>query len=211
MALMRCALIAIFTSALVCGMSPTAAVAQDASSDTIKDVRVIIKTNKGDVHATIYASKVPMTAANFINLAQRKYYDGIVFHRVIPDFMAQVGDPQSRDPQKKARWGTGGPGYKFADEFDATLRHNRPGILSMANSGPNTNGSQIFITHVPTPHLDRKHSVFGAVTEGMDVVNAITVGDKIESIKVVDDASALLKSQADNIKKWNVVLDNPAQ
>ena len=104
------------------------------------------------------------------------------------------------------RWGTGGPGYKFKDEIDPQLKHDRPGIFSMANSGPNTNGSQIFITHVPTPHLDGKHAVFGAVTKGQEVVDAIEKGDKIIQIKIVDDPTPLLASQAANVAKWNQTL-----
>lgn len=177
-----------------------------AAAQAVKDIRVIILTTKGEIHGTLYASRVPMTAANFVNLAQRKFYDGIVFHRVIPDFMAQVGDPLSKNPRMEGRWGTGGPGYRFNDEIDPALKHDRPGIFSMANSGRNTNGSQIFITHVPTPHLDGKHAVFGGVTKGQDVVNAIKKGDKIVQIRILDDTTALLESQAANIAKWNEVL-----
>ena len=123
------------------------------------------------------AAKTPVTVNNFVFLAQDGYYDGIVFHRVIPDFMVQTGDPTGT--------GRGGPGYKFKDEFDASLRHAVPGILSMANAGPGTNGSQFFITHVATPWLDGKHSVFGSVTSGQDVVDAIVQGDKIVTIEIV--------------------------
>src|SRR5690606_7714219 len=132
---------------------------------SMKDIRIIVHTDKGDIEATLFASKVPMTTANFLNLARRKYYDGITFHRVISDFMIQGGDPTGT--------GRGGPGYRFADEIDPSLKHSKPGIFSMANAGPGTNGSQFFITHVPTPWLDGKHSVFGEVTKGQDVVNAI--------------------------------------
>ena len=146
----------------------------------IEDIKITIKTNKGDISLTIYALNTPITAANFLNLASRGYYNGITFHRVIPNFMIQGGDPTGT--------GAGGPGYQFEDEFDASLRHDRAGILSMANAGPNTNGSQFFITHGPTPHLDGKHSVFGVVLEGQDVVDAIEQGDTMEKVSVVDDA-----------------------
>ena len=134
----------------------------------MNDINITIKTNKGDIDITIFASKVPLTAANFLNLAKRGYYNGVKFHRVIKNFMVQGGDPTGT--------GSGGPGYKFEDEIDPTLKHSKPGILSMANAGPRTNGSQFFITHVPTPHLDGKHAVFGEVTKGMEVVNAIAQG-----------------------------------
>jgi len=172
--------------------------AEAAKPAAIKDIRLIVKTNKGDIEGTLFASKVPMTAANFLNLAKRGYYNGITFHRVIPDFMIQGGDPTAT--------GTGGPGYKFADEFDASLKHSKPGIFSMANAGPATNGSQFFITHLPTPHLDGKHSVFGEVTKGQDVVNKIVQGDKIEKIEVLDSTDALFAAQKANIDKWDAAL-----
>lgn len=184
-----------------------AAVAADkAANQPVKDIRIVISTNKGDIHATLFASRVPMTVANFVNLAQHKFYDGLIFHRVIADFMAQVGDPLTRDPSQQRRWGTGGPGYSFPDEIDRELKHDRKGIFSMANSGPNTNGSQIFITHGPTPHLNGKHAVFGQVTQGMDILLAIKKGDQIKQVKVLDDAMPLLNAQAANVQKWNAVL-----
>ncbi len=128
-----------------------------------------LHTEKGDIVVKLHADKAPKTVNNFVFLAKQGFYDGTVFHRVIADFMAQGGDPTGT--------GMGGPGYKFVDEFERSLRHNRPGVLSMANSGPNTNGSQFFITHVPTPWLDDKHSVFGQVTEGMDVLLSIPPRD----------------------------------
>jgi len=172
----------------------------------VTDIRIVIKTTKGDIEGTLFASKVPMTAANFLNLAKQGFYDGIIFHRVIPNFMAQVGDPQTKQPGMEARWGTGGPGYRFADEIDPSLRHDKPGMFSMANAGPNTNGSQIFITHVPTPHLDGKHAVFGAVTKGQDVVDRVQKGDKIEKIEILDSTDALFAAQAKNIAEWNASL-----
>lgn len=149
----------------------------------IEAKEVTLTTTKGDITFEIYTDKVPLTAQNFLNLAESGYYDGIVFHRVIPDFMAQVGDPLTKDESQKAMWGTGGPGYTIADEFDPTLRHNSAGVVSMANTGrPGTGGSQFFITYGPTPHLDDVHAIFGKVTTGMDVLEKITVGDKINKV-----------------------------
>ena len=166
-----------------------------ADPTPLKDIRIILHTSKGDIEGTLFASKVPMTVANYLNLAKKSYYDGITFHRVIPNFMIQGGDPTGT--------GMGGPGYKFGDEFDPSLKHSKPGIFSMANAGPGTNGSQFFITHVPTPHLDGKHSVFGEVTKGQDVVNKIEKGDTIKTIEVLDPTDDLFKAQAANIEKWN--------
>ena len=167
-------------------------------SAALKDIHIILHTNKGDIEGTIFASKVPATAANFLNLAKKNYYDGLTFHRVIKDFMIQGGDPTGT--------GMGGPGYKFADEIDPSLKHSKPGIFSMANSGPGTNGSQFFITHVPTPWLDGKHAIFGEVTKGQDVVNKIEKGDKITSIEIKDSTDDLFKAQATNLEKWNASL-----
>jgi cyclophilin family peptidyl-prolyl cis-trans isomerase len=134
-----------------------------------KKYSATISTEKGDMEIKLFADKTPKTVNNFVFLAREGYYDGTIFHRVIPDFMAQGGDPTGT--------GRGGPGYRFADEFDPTLKHSKPGVLSMANAGPGTNGSQFFITHVPTPHLDGKHSVFGQITSGMDVLLSIPERD----------------------------------
>ena len=165
----------------------------------MSDIRITLHTDKGDIDGTIFASKVPVTSANYLNLAKRGYYDGVSFHRVIANFMIQGGDPTGT--------GRGGPGYRFADEIDRSLRHDKPGLFSMANAGPNTNGSQFFITHLPTPHLDGKHAVYGEVTKGQDVVNAIRQGDKIKSITIHDDTTALFESQKDNVEHWNSILD----
>jgi peptidyl-prolyl cis-trans isomerase B (cyclophilin B) len=164
----------------------------------MQDINIIITTNKGDINIVIFASKVPLTAANFLNLAQHGYYNGVKFHRVIKNFMIQGGDPTGT--------GSGGPGYKFEDEIDPTLKHNKAGILSMANAGPKTNGSQFFITHLATPHLDGKHAVFGEVTKGQDIVNAIAQGDKIESITISDSTEALFTQMKDRVAKWNEIL-----
>jgi peptidyl-prolyl cis-trans isomerase B (cyclophilin B) len=154
-------------------------------------------TDRGTIRVELAADKAPLTVANFVNLAQRGFYDGLKFHRVINDFMVQGGCPLGT--------GTGGPGYRFEDEANNGLRHDR-GVLSMANAGPNTNGSQFFITHVATPWLDGKHTVFGKVIEGMDVVDAIKQGDVIKSLKIEGDASAALAAKADRVAEWNKIL-----
>ena len=135
-----------------------------------------IETNRGNIVIELFQNRVPKTVGNFTKLANDGFYNGLKFHRVIPDFMVQTGCPLGT--------GTGGPGYKFRDEFHHELRHNTPGILSMANSGPNTNGSQFFITHVPTPWLDNKHSVFGKVFQGQEVVNSIRQGDVMKRVTI---------------------------
>jgi len=136
------------------------------------------ETDKGTIKIELFDDKTPKTVANFEKLVNESFYDGLKFHRVIPDFMVQGGCPTGT--------GTGGPGYKFADEFHPSLKHDKPGILSMANAGPNTNGSQFYITHVPTPWLDGKHSVFGKVIEGQDIVDLIEQGDTISSVTVTE-------------------------
>jgi peptidyl-prolyl cis-trans isomerase B (cyclophilin B) len=154
-------------------------------------------TDRGTVRAELFPEKAPLTVANFVNLARRGFYDGLKFHRVIPDFMVQGGCPQGT--------GTGGPGYRFEDETTNGVRHER-GVLSMANAGPNTNGSQFFITHVATPWLDGKHTVFGKVTDGMDVVDKIAQGDTIKSVRIEGDADAALAAKADRVSEWNRIL-----
>ncbi len=164
------------------------------------DLQAAIKTNKGTINLTLFADRVPFTVANFVNLAQRGYYDGLKFHRVIENFMVQGGCPLGT--------GTGGPGYKFEDEFDSTLKHDRPGVLSMANSGPNTNGSQFFITHVPTEWLDGKHSVLGVVTSEDDqaVVNSIAGGDAISKVSINGDTTDLMAKTQSKVDEWNKIL-----
>jgi len=137
--------------------------------EPIKKFTATIHTDKGDITIHLHADKAPRTVNNFIFLARQAFYDNTIFHRVIADFMVQGGDPTAT--------GTGGPGYRFTDEFHPDLRHDKPGVLSMANAGPNTNGSQFFITHVPTSWLDFKHSVFGQVTAGLDVLLSIPPRD----------------------------------
>ncbi|SFK84105.1 peptidylprolyl isomerase [Lysobacter sp. cf310] len=154
-------------------------------------------TDRGPIRIELAADKAPLTVANFVNLAQRGFYDGLNFHRVIADFMVQGGCPLGT--------GTGGPGYRFEDETRNGLPHER-GVLSMANAGPGTNGSQFFITHIPCAWLDGKHTVFGKVVEGLDVVDAIKQGDKIKSVKIDGDAAAALAAKADRVAEWNKIL-----
>jgi peptidyl-prolyl cis-trans isomerase B (cyclophilin B) len=144
--------------------------------DVAKDYAVSIETNRGTIELTLYPQHAPQTVNNFVFLANQGFYDGVKFHRVIGDFMIQTGDPTGT--------GRGGPGYQFGDECKGNpLKHER-GVISMANAGPNTNGSQFFITHSPQPHLNGKHTVFGKVTNGLDVVDAIRQGDTITTVKV---------------------------
>lgn len=162
------------------------AAAPPMTIDPAKNYTATFHTEKGDFVAELFAREAPVTVNNFVFLARDGFYDGITFHRVIPDFMAQTGDPTGT--------GSGGPGYRFNDEPGAlALQHDGPGILSMANAGPNTNGSQLFITYAATPHLNGKHGVFGRVKRGLDVVKQIAPrdpgraarpGDKIESISI---------------------------
>ena len=144
--------------------------------DEDKTYIATISTDKGDIVIELAAKDAPNTVNNFVYLASVGFYDGLTFHRVISDFMIQGGDPTGN--------GTGGPGYRFADEFSPKWRHSGPGMLSMANAGPGTNGSQFFITHSAQPHLDNRHSVFGKVTSGQDVVNAIRGGDKMNKVEI---------------------------
>ncbi len=165
------------------------------------DLKAVFETDKGTINVTLFADKTPLTVASFVNLAQRGYYDGLNFHRVINDFMIQGGCPEGT--------GTGGPGYRFADECCAELTHDGPGVLSMANAGPGTNGSQFFITHVATPHLDGKHTVFGKVEGETDqeVVNAIAGRDGLVKVTIEGDTTALLAKMSNEVSAWNKVLD----
>lgn len=171
------------------------------------DKKITMKTDKGDIHLTVFASKTPMTAASFLNLADKGFYDGLTFHRVIADFMIQGGDPQGT--------GCGGPGYQFDDECRPDLKFSRPGLLAMANAGrtwtgQGTNGSQFFITHVPTDWLNGKHTIFGEVQgeEDQRVVDSIRQGDKILGIEIHDDCEDLFTEQAANIARWNSKLSS---
>ncbi|MDE2271669.1 MAG: peptidylprolyl isomerase [Xanthomonadaceae bacterium] len=164
-------------------------------------VSATFHTSKGPIHVRLFADKAPLTVANFANLARRGFYDGLNFHRVIADFMIQGGCPNGT--------GTGGPGYRFEDECRPDAKHDAPGKLSMANAGPGTNGSQFFITHVPTPWLDGKHTVFGEVVAADDqkVVDAIRQGDAIEKVTIEGDVDALLAGHAERVAQWNAALD----
>tara|TARA_B100000700_G_C14520101_1_gene612699 strand:- start:31 stop:525 length:495 start_codon:yes stop_codon:yes gene_type:complete len=163
-------------------------------------MKATITTNKGNINLELFKDKVPLTVANFANLSNRGYYDNLTFHRVIDNFMIQTGCPNGT--------GAGGPGYEFQDEFHSDLKHDKPGILSMANAGPNTNGSQFFITHVETPWLDNNHSVFGTVCdkESQEVVNSIEQGDSITSIKIDGDLPDD-KEILNTLEIWNDLID----
>ena len=170
----------------------------------LNDIRIIIHTEKGDIDATLFPAKAPVTTASFLNLASRKFYDGLTFHRVVPHFVIQGGDPLGT--------GTGGPGYRFENEIDNSLSHLNVGALAMANAGPNTNGSQFYISidslrpeHVKM--LDGSYSIFGHVTTGLDATTKIVQGDKIQSIEILDSTDELFADQAKRLKEWNRTLD----
>lgn len=162
-----------------------------------QNLKASIVTDKGVMEIELNEQAAPTTVASFVNLAQRGFYDGLTFHRIERNFMVQGGDPLGT--------GTGGPGYRFTGE--TILKHTRPGTLSMANSGPGTDGSQFFITHVATPHLDGKHSVFGRVTSGLETVYKITRGDVIRSITITGDTTALMTRKQADVAQWNAVLN----
>ncbi|APP76803.1 peptidylprolyl isomerase [Xanthomonas vesicatoria ATCC 35937] len=154
-------------------------------------------TSRGPIVVELYPEKAPLTVANFVNLAKRGFYNGLSFHRVIADFMIQGGCPEGS--------GRGGPGYRFEDEANNGVGHER-GVLSMANAGPNTNGSQFFITHTATPWLDGKHTVFGKVIQGLDVVDSVAQGDTINTLTIEGDTDAVLAAKADRVAEWNKIL-----
>jgi len=166
------------------------------------DLQAHIVTGRDTIHLRLFPDQTPITVANFVNLTVRKFYDGLSFHRVIPDFMIQGGCPEGS--------GRGGPGYKFEDEIVPTLKHDKAGILSMANAGPGTNGSQFFITHGPTPWLDGKHTVFGQILSGEDraIVDAVRQGEKIGSITIKGDYAPLFEKEKGRLERWNKVLDS---
>jgi peptidyl-prolyl cis-trans isomerase B (cyclophilin B) len=167
----------------------------------VSSIQAVMETSQGEIRLELFPDQVPVTVASFVNLARRGFYDGLKFHRVIADFMIQGGCPRGT--------GAGGPGYKFEDEFDPTLRHDKPGRLSMANAGPGTNGSQFFITHVPTPWLDDAHSIFGQVVgdEDQAVVDSIRQGDTITSVRLSGDVDAVLEAAGERVAQWNKALD----
>jgi peptidyl-prolyl cis-trans isomerase B (cyclophilin B) len=166
----------------------------------MSDLTAVFTTDRGPIRLKLFADVAPVTVANFVNLVQRGFYNGLKFHRVIPDFMIQGGCPNGI--------GNGGPGYRFEDECSPKARHDKPGVLSMANAGPATNGSQFFITHTATSWLDGKHTVFGEVVSDADqaVVDAIRQGDLIQSAVIEGDAGPLLAAQAERIAQWNAAL-----
>jgi len=163
-------------------------------------LNAVIKTSKGDIHIELFGDKTPVTVASFAHLATTGFYKNLKFHRVIPDFMIQGGCPKGN--------GTAGPGYQFENECRADLKHDQAGILSMANAGPGTNGSQFFITHGATAWLDGAHTVFGKVVSDLDqtIVNLITQGDEIRDIEIKGDTTDLFKKVEDRIEEWNVAL-----
>jgi len=165
------------------------------------DLQAHIVTGRGTIHLRLFADQTPLTVANFVNLAVRKFYDGLTFHRVIPDFMIQGGCPEGS--------GRGGPGYRFEDEIVPALKHDSPGVLSMANAGPNTNGSQFFITHVATPWLDGKHTVFGHIVSGedRDIVDQVRTGEKVGSITIRGDYAPLFEKEKARLERWNQILE----
>ncbi len=201
---------------LIAMINPVAKASELPIKDLKNGIYADIKTSKGSILLELYYQKVPLTVANFIGLAEgtidsnkpegTKFYNGLVFHRVIPNFMIQGGCPLGN--------GTGGPGYKFPDEFDPSLKHSGPGILSMANSGKDTNGSQFFITHKATPWLDNRHSVFGKVLQGQDVVDKIAKNDKLETMNIIrvgDDAKNFKSDKASYDKRRNSVKNEQKQ
>lgn len=159
------------------------------------DIKITLQTSGGNINLTLFPDDAPVTVCSFLHLASRGFYNGLTFHRVIPNFMIQGGCPDGT--------GTGNPGYKFECECKPHRRHDKSGILSMANAGPNTNGSQFFITHCPTPHLDGKHTVFGEVTEGQNVVDSIKGGDLINEVVIHGDTTELFEIHKDRIADWS--------
>src|ERR1700730_3308586 len=170
----------------------------------VNDIRIVIHTAKGDLEAMLFPSKAPVTTANFLNLASRKFYDGLTFHRVVPRFVIQGGDPVAT--------GSGGPGYRFENEVHPSLSHVNVGVLAMANAGPNTNGSQFYVTieslrQEQVKMLDGSYSIFGQVTKGLEVTSKIAQGDKIQSVDVLDSTAELFTGQKARLKEWNKILD----
>ncbi len=199
---MKRAFLPLLALALTCAVSVRAQQPSPAAStaEPVKDVRVVIHTDKGDIEATIFASKAPITSANFLNLASQHFYDGTKFHRIIAGFMTQGGDPTGT--------GMGGPGYQFEDEKNDDRKFDKAGVLAMANKGTNTNGSQFFITHGATPHLNDggpagHFNIFGQVTKGQNVVTSLAQGEGIKGIDILDPTGPIFAAQAKNIEDWN--------
>jgi peptidyl-prolyl cis-trans isomerase B (cyclophilin B) len=188
--------------------SPSPASPAPTATLPVQDIRITLHTDKGDVDGTLFATHAPVTVANFLHLAQQHFYDGLTFHRVISNFMIQGGDPDGN--------GRGGPGYTIDDEPNGNLRFDKPGVFAMANRGPNTNGSQFFITHQAVPWLnDDAHNghytIFGQVTKGQDVVNQITQGDRVRSIDILDATLPLFTAQAKHIEQWDASMAKDKQ
>ncbi len=174
--------------------------AASAAPDPIKDIRIVLHTDKGEVEAIVFASKAPLTTANFLNLAQQHFYDGLKFHRVITGFMSQGGDPAGN--------GSGGPGYQFNDEPNGDRKFDKPGVVAMANKGTNTNGSQFFITHDSVPDLNDggragHYTIFGQVTKGQALISNMGQNDHIKAIDILDSTVPLFTAQSEQIEKWN--------
>ncbi len=194
--------LAIAPTALAQSANPSPAAAA-ATVESVKDIRIVLHTDKGAVEATLFASKAPITTANFLNLAQQHFYDGLKFHRVISGFMSQGGDPEGT--------GRGGPGYQFNDEPNGDRRFDKPGVFAMANRGANTNGSQFFITHGAVEHLNDgagpgHYTIFGQTTKGQDLVTNMGQDDHIKSIDIIDSTVPLFTAQAKQIEEWNTEL-----
>lgn len=193
-------------SCAVCLVSGTANAQQSkpAALAALEDIHATLKTSRGSIKIALHAEKAPVTVANFLNLAKRGYYNGVTFHRVVPDFVIQGGDPTGT--------GKGGPGYFIENEIAPDLKHDRAGVLSMARkSEPDTNGSQFFITLDATPHLDGGYSVFGKVVSGIEVVEKISAGDTIESIEIHDSTDPLFTKMEKRLDEWNRILDERAK
>ncbi len=171
--------------------------AQEVGGKDPNELYAVIETNRGTMEFLLYRQVAPIAVSNFVNLATRGFYDGLTFHRVVDEFMIQGGDPAGN--------GSGGPGYQFQDEI--RLRHNQMGIMSMANSGPGTNGSQFFITHQATPHLNGLHTVFGLIYSGKELIRQTRIGDTMISVTIEGNAKAFLEKYADRVYQWNVILD----
>lgn len=184
-------------SLVSCFLFPVSCLAQETPEKDPNELYAVIDTNRGTMEFLLYRQVAPITVANFVNLATRGFYDGLTFHRVIKDFMVQGGDPLGN--------GRGGPGYAFEDEI--RLRFNQMGQLAMANAGPDTNGSQFFITHLATPHLNGLHTLFGLIHSGKDVILQIKQGDTINSITIKGDAKGFLEKHKDKVYEWNKTLD----
>jgi peptidyl-prolyl cis-trans isomerase B (cyclophilin B) len=197
-----CFLLAVTLLAGLAIADPSPSPSATPATDTLSDIQIVIHTNKGEIAALLFASKAPLAVASFLHLAEHKFFDNLKFHRVIHGFMIQGGDPDGN--------GEGGPGYEFKDEINKDLKFDKAGVLAMANHGQNTNGSQFFITHVPTPHLDGHFSIFGQVTAGQPTVDQIEQGDTIESIQIMGPTEPLFTAEAAQIAQWDAALKERA-